>query len=99
MLAQARVAASISDIVPLVQERVGIDGPWQQEWVQEVQTLLAMDAGWGWQGFWETVRRNILVSLVDFPEITLTGASTGCHGVIAPATPSEPDGDDCRGKI
>ena len=34
------------------------------EWVQEVQGLLERDAGWGWQGFWEMILRNLQVNEV-----------------------------------
>jgi hypothetical protein len=37
---------------------------WKEEWVGEVQKLLEMDAGWGWRGFWDCVRRNVEVCLV-----------------------------------
>jgi hypothetical protein len=35
---------------------------WEFEWMDEVQKLLEMDAGWGWRGFWECVKDNINVS-------------------------------------
>jgi hypothetical protein len=60
--AQERVEESIADILPDIKHRLGDDGPWQQEWVEEVQKVLEMDAGWGWKGFWETIRRNVEVS-------------------------------------
>lgn len=41
-----------------------MDGPWQLEWAEEVQSLLERDAGWGWKGFWETVSRNVKVSSI-----------------------------------
>ena len=62
MTAQARVEDSISDVRDMIQHRLGMDGPWETEWVEEVQGLLERDAGWGWNGFWSTIRRNILVS-------------------------------------
>ena len=54
--------ASIADVKDMIRDRVGVDGPWEVEWVEEVQKLLEMDAGWGWRGFWETVRANVHVS-------------------------------------
>lgn len=36
---------------------------WKREWVDEVQGLLDRDAGWGWKGFWECVRKNLDVRL------------------------------------
>jgi len=46
----------------MIQQRLGMDGLWETEWVEEVQGLLERDAGWGWNGFWSTIRRNVLVS-------------------------------------
>jgi len=61
--AQARVAESIADVKEMIRDRVGVDGPWEVEWAEEVQKLLEMDAGWGWKGFWETVLANLRVSV------------------------------------
>jgi hypothetical protein len=36
---------------------------WEREWVQEVQKLLEMDAGWDWLGFLTTVLANVKVGL------------------------------------
>lgn len=60
--AQHRVEESIADILPMIKQRLGEGGPWREEWVEEVQALLERDAGWGWRGFWKTVRRNVKVS-------------------------------------
>ncbi|KAK1921067.1 hypothetical protein DB88DRAFT_513800 [Papiliotrema laurentii] len=57
--AQHRVEESIADILPMIKQRLGEGGPWREEWVEEVQALLERDAGWGWRGFWKTVRRNV----------------------------------------
>lgn len=35
---------------------------WQVEWVEEVEKLCVMDAGWGWDGFWRMVVWNLKVS-------------------------------------
>jgi len=40
---------------------------WKREWIEEVQGLLERDAGWGWRGFWECVKRNLDVRLPIFP--------------------------------
>ena len=65
--AQKRVEDSIADVKDMIVSRLGTDSPananvkdWEREWVGEVQGLLERDAGWGWRGFWETVRRNIV---------------------------------------
>jgi hypothetical protein len=61
---QKRVEGSISDVKLMIQERLGT-GPgstWEKEWSEEVQGLLARDAGWGWSGFWDMVERNVIVS-------------------------------------
>jgi len=57
------VEESIADVKEMIQQRLGMDGPWQREWADEVQGLLERDAGWGWYGFWTTVKRNVLVSI------------------------------------
>lgn len=68
---------SISDILPLLRQRLGsetafrfADGhrqedifAWEVEWVDEVQKVLEMDAGWGLAVFWDM----ILFSLVTPP--------------------------------
>lgn len=35
---------------------------WEAEWVEEVQKVLEMDAGWGLAGFWDMVLFNLEVS-------------------------------------
>ncbi|KAK4690040.1 hypothetical protein P7C73_g43, partial [Tremellales sp. Uapishka_1] len=57
--AQKRVEESIYDVKEMIIERLGSAGPWEKEWVAEVQALLEMDAGWGWRGFWECVLHNM----------------------------------------
>lgn len=47
----------------MIQSRLGEGEGWKEEWVGEVQKLLGMDAGWGWVGFWDCVRRNLEVWL------------------------------------
>jgi hypothetical protein len=56
------VEESISDVKEMIQQRLGLEGPWEKEWADEVQGLLERDAGWGWQGFWMTVKKNVMVS-------------------------------------
>jgi hypothetical protein len=36
---------------------------WEEEWMEEVQKLLEMDAGWNWLVFFKTIRNNMIVSL------------------------------------
>lgn len=55
----------------MIRSRLGIadDSPsedevapeWEVEWVEEVQKLLEMDAGWSWKGYWECVKSNLRV--------------------------------------
>lgn len=71
-----RVEESISDILPLLKQRLGsekafsyTDGEthedifcWEVEWVDEVQKVLEMDAGWALAVFWDMVLFNLEVS-------------------------------------
>ena len=76
--AQEKVEESLADVREMVVERLGASRQgepgdqgeargevpvWEQEWTQEVQKVLELDAGWGWQGFWDCVERNLRVSL------------------------------------
>jgi len=58
---QIRVENSIQDVKEMIISRLG--DQWKREWVEEVQGLLERDAGWGWKGFWECVKRNLDVRL------------------------------------
>ncbi|BEI89300.1 uncharacterized protein CcaverHIS019_0206620 [Cutaneotrichosporon cavernicola] len=61
-----RCAASIADVLPDIKARLGNtmlpDGTraWEAEWAEEVDGLLARDAGWGWEGFWMCVRDDLV---------------------------------------
>jgi hypothetical protein len=71
-----RVEESIADILPLLLQRLGsekafsyTDGKihedifcWEVEWVDEVQKVLEMDAGWALAVFWDMVLYNLEVS-------------------------------------
>ncbi|ORX38180.1 hypothetical protein BD324DRAFT_619872 [Kockovaella imperatae] len=57
-VSQQRVEESISDVKEMIQQRLGKNGPWEEEWVEEVQGLLERDAGWGWSGFWDMIWAN-----------------------------------------
>ncbi|KAG7530480.1 hypothetical protein FFLO_05021 [Filobasidium floriforme] len=71
-----RVEESIADILPLLKQRLGsekafsfTDGEsredifcWEVEWVDEVQKVLEMDAGWALAVFWDMVLYNLEVS-------------------------------------
>jgi hypothetical protein len=73
-----RVEDSIRDILPMLQQRLsdqtafmvtcgGVSESimlWEVEWVDEVQKVLEMDAGWGLRGFWDMVLYNLKVSQV-----------------------------------
>ncbi|WWC90364.1 uncharacterized protein L201_005297 [Kwoniella dendrophila CBS 6074] len=59
-LSQERVEEAILDVKEMIIERLGQqDDAWEKEWVEETQGLLERDAGWGWNGFWETIRNNL----------------------------------------
>lgn len=66
LASQEEVTALILDVKEMIQQRVGIDGPWEREWLEEVQELLRRDAGWGWKGFWQTVLHNLNVRSFPF---------------------------------
>jgi hypothetical protein len=65
---------SISDVKVMIQQRVdnafatsqgnasGIF-EWEKEWIEQVQSLLAMDAGWDFRGFWNMVLYNLKVRI------------------------------------
>jgi hypothetical protein len=55
---QERVENSIQDVKEMIISRLG-PNEWRQEWVGEVQGLLERDAGWGWNGFWDCVGKNL----------------------------------------
>lgn len=40
---------------------------WRVEWLREVDTLLKMDAGWGWAQFFETISYNIDPNTIAAP--------------------------------
>ncbi|ODN92127.1 hypothetical protein L198_05799 [Cryptococcus wingfieldii CBS 7118] len=62
-LGQNRVEESILDVKEMIIDRLGTkDGSWEKEWFDEVQSLLEMDAGWNWKGFWATVKKNLEMS-------------------------------------
>ena len=60
---QIRVENSIQDVKEMIIARLG--DRWKREWVEEVQGLLERDAGWGWGGFWECVKRNLDARLLS----------------------------------
>lgn len=68
------VEEGIADVKDMIRSRLGDRGEfdvggvpeWEKEWVEEVQKLLEMDAGWGWRGFWLCVRTNIKVCPLFF---------------------------------
>jgi hypothetical protein len=65
---QQRCAEAILDVRKDIRTRLGDErfpdgtAAWEVEWAEEVDGLLARDAGWGWGGFWTCVRDNIKVS-------------------------------------
>lgn len=71
---QARVEEAISDVKALLRDHAvqSIDSsktvdsdvqPWEFEWLNQVQSLLEMDAGWGLRGFWGMVLHNLRVRI------------------------------------
>nr|ODN86252.1 hypothetical protein L203_04370 [Cryptococcus depauperatus CBS 7841] len=56
---QAEIEESISDVREMIIERLGVQGQWEEEWIEEVQKLLKMDAGWDWRDFWSTILSNM----------------------------------------
>lgn len=54
-----RVENSLYDVKEMIQQRLGDE--WELEWVEEVQKVLEMDAGWALQSFAEMIRYNIQV--------------------------------------
>jgi hypothetical protein len=79
---QGRVEEAIDDVKIMLQDHAakqsgGASGvcddgvqEWEVEWLEQVQKLLGMDAGWGLRGFWAMVAYNLRVSS------TLTKPST-----------------------
>jgi hypothetical protein len=73
---QARVEEAISDVKTLLRDHAfkpshppnaaspEVVHPWEVEWLDQVQSLLEMDAGWGLRGFWGMVLHNLRVRLV-----------------------------------
>lgn len=67
---QARVEDAIDDVKAMLREhaveRVAGDTEipdWELEWIEQVQNLLEMDAGWGQRGFWAMIAHNLRVSV------------------------------------
>lgn len=66
-----RCEESISDVREMIQQRLGsvkagrttqVDEDvleWEVEWVEQVQSLLEMDAGWNFRGFWDMMLYNL----------------------------------------
>ena len=97
-----RVEDSIRDILPMLQQRLGeqiafevTDGGatesimlWEVEWVDEVQKVLEMDAGWGLRGFWDMVLYNLKVSLTGNVSFQSGWThETSCSSRIRPLQP------------
>lgn len=94
-----RVEDSIRDILPMLQQRLGdqtafvvTDGGvsecitlWEVEWVDEVQKVLEMDAGWGLRGFWDMVLYNLQVSLARRFDNQMYSSRHGSQSPAAPA--------------
>jgi len=41
---------------------------WQVDWLREVDKLVKMDAGWGWEHFFKMIEFNIAAETVVAPE-------------------------------
>ncbi|RXK36933.1 hypothetical protein M231_05766 [Tremella mesenterica] len=66
------------DDLPGNEETRGYVEEWEKEWIQQVQDILRLDAGWNWSDFWDCVLRNISdfmdeVSLRQNPSETSIG--------------------------
>lgn len=82
---QTRVEEAIDDVKIMLRDHAsqqsrqggalehGIQN-WEVEWVEQVQKLLEMDAGWGLRGFWVMVAYNLRVRIEE---------GNHGHGVIA----------------
>jgi hypothetical protein len=46
---------------------------WELEWIEQVQSLLEMDAGWNFSGFWDMILYNLRVSMGYGAEGALVG--------------------------
>jgi hypothetical protein len=71
---QLRVEEAISDVKMLLRDiatpvsspetaHSEVVQPWEIEWLNQVQNLLEMDAGWGLRGFWGMVLYNLRVRI------------------------------------
>jgi hypothetical protein len=81
IISQNRVEESIQDVKEMIIERLGLNGGWEEEWVEEVQGLLERDAGWGWRGFWDCVQRNLAVCTSP---LSAMGILSECGLMIGP---------------
>jgi hypothetical protein len=73
---QARVEDAIDDVKIMLRDHAakqsgtGVGAvnnnvrEWEVEWLEQVQKLLEMDAGWGLRGFWAMVAYNLQVSTI-----------------------------------
>lgn len=41
--------------------------PWQVEWLRQVEKLVKMDAGWGWEHFFQMIEYNIASGTIAAP--------------------------------
>lgn len=63
------VSGAISDVREMLQDAAisqrsrdlveDTNDDWRVEWLREVDKLLKMDAGWGWEEFFNMIARNI----------------------------------------
>lgn len=77
---QARVEEAIDDVKIMLRDHAAKQSgtessavnddvrEWEVEWLEQVQSLLEMDAGWGLRGFWAMVAYNLQVSTVSEEE-------------------------------
>ncbi|EIW68489.1 hypothetical protein TREMEDRAFT_32435, partial [Tremella mesenterica DSM 1558] len=65
--AQSDVEDSLEDVKRMIISRhSGYVEEWEKEWIQQVQDILRLDAGWNWSDFWDCVLRNISDSMDEY---------------------------------
>jgi len=62
------VSAAISDVKDMMRHASGDDKDWRVDWLREVDNLVKMDAGWGWEHLFRMIEFNIMPESVAAPE-------------------------------
>lgn len=61
------VSGAISDVKDMMRHASGDDKDWHVDWLREVDKLVKMDAGWGWEHFFRMIEFNIMPESVAAP--------------------------------